>query len=77
MAITAVVPVGDIFAVGQNERCDRLCVDLNQTIPVKNLDELKWYGGCRYSRDCERGTPTIFQHSFAAELAKKFRVISV
>ena len=27
MAITAVVPVDDIFAVGQKERCDRLCVD--------------------------------------------------
>ena len=43
---TAVVHVDDIFAVGQKERCDRLCVDLNQTIPIKNLGDLKWYGGC-------------------------------
>ena len=35
LAITAVVHVDDIFAVGQKERCDRLCVDLNRTIPVK------------------------------------------
>ena len=34
VAITAVVHVDDIFAVGQKERCDRLCVDLNQTIPT-------------------------------------------
>ena len=63
VAITAVVHVDDIFAVGQKERCDRLCVDLNQTIPVKNLGDLKWYGGYRYSRDRERGTLTISQQS--------------
>ena len=77
MAITAVVHVDDIFAVGQKERCDRLCVDLNRTIPVKNLGDLKWYGGCRYSRDRKRGTLTISQQSFAEELVKKFRVTSV
>ena len=54
-----------------------LCVDLNRTIPVKNLGELKWYGGCRYSRDREKGTLTIFQQSFVEELVKKFRVTSV
>ena len=76
MAITAVVHVDDIFDVGQKERCDRLCVDLNRTIPVKNLGDLKWYGGCRYSRDRKRGTLTISQHSFAEELVKKIRVAS-
>ena len=65
VAITAVVHVDDIFAVGQKERCNRLCVDLNQTIPVKNLGDLKWYGGYRYTRDRKRGTLTIFQQSFA------------
>ena len=46
VAITAAVHVDDIFEVGQKERCDRLCVDLDRTIPFKNLDEFKWYGGC-------------------------------
>ena len=44
-AITVVVvPVDDIFAVGQKERCDRLLHDdLNRTIPIDNLlGELKW-----------------------------------
>ena len=77
LAITVVVHVDDIFAVGQKERCDRLCVDLNRTIPVKNLGDLKWYGGCRYSRDRKRGTLAISQQSFAEELVKKFRVTSV
>ena len=77
VAITAVVHVDDIFAVGQKERCDRLCVDLNRPIPVKNLGNLKWYGGCRYSRDRKRGTLTISQQGFAEELVKKFRMTSV
>ena len=55
VAITAVVHVDNIFAVGQKERCNRICVDLNQTVPVKNLGDLKWYGGCQYSRDRKRG----------------------
>ena len=59
MTITAAVHVDDTFAVGLKERCDRLCVDLKKTIPVKNLGELKWYGGYRYPRDRERGTLTI------------------
>ena len=74
VAITAVVHVDDIFAVGQKERCDRLCIDLNRTISVKNLGDLKWYGGCRYSRDRKRGTLTISQQSFAEELVKNFRM---
>ena len=61
VAITAVVHVEDIFAVGKKEKCDRICADLNRTIPVKNLGDLKWYGGCRYSRHRKRGTLTISQ----------------
>ena len=78
MAIAGVVHADDILAVGQKERCDRLCVDLNRAIPVKNQGELmKWYKGCRYSRGRERGTLTISQQSFAEKLGKKFRVTSV
>ena len=61
VVITAAVYVDDILAVGQKERCDRLCIDLYRTIPVKKLYELKWYGGCRYLGDRERGTLTISQ----------------
>ena len=71
MAITAVVHVDHIFAVGQKERCDRLCVDLNRTIPVKNLGALDWYGGCRYSRDRKMGILTISQQSFAEKLGEE------
>ena len=41
VAVAAVVHVDHIFAVGQKERCDRLWVHLNRTIPVKNLGDLK------------------------------------
>ena len=47
VAITAVVYVDDIFAVGQKGICDGLCADLNRAVSVKNLGELKWYGGWR------------------------------
>ena len=77
VTITAVVHVDDIFAVGRKERCDRLCADLNRAIPVKNLGQLTWYGGYRYSRVRERGTLTISQQSFAEGLVKKFDVTSV
>ena len=66
-----------ILAAGLKERYDRLCVELNRAIPVKNLGGLKWYGGYRYSRDRERGTLTICQQNLAGELAKKFDVASV
>ena len=46
-------------------------------IPVKNLGELKWYGGCSYSRDREWRTLTISQQSFAEELVKNFSDDSV
>ena len=72
-----VVHVDGIFAVGQKERCDRLCVDSDEKIPVKNLGESKWYGGCHYSSDRGRGTLTTPQQSFAEELVKKFRVTFV
>ena len=37
-------------------------------VPVKNLGELRWYGGCRYTREREMGTLTISQKTFADEL---------
>ena len=43
-------------------------------VPVKNLGELRWYGGCHYTREREMGTLTIFQKTFADELVKTFCV---
>ena len=45
-------------------------------VPVKNLGDLKWYGGCHYTREREMGTLTISQKTFADELLKKFCVTS-
>ena len=77
MAITAVVHVDTIFAIGQKERWERLCVDVHRTIPVKKVGELKRYGGCCYSRGRKRGTLTRSEQNFAKELMKKFSVTSV
>ena len=45
-------------------------------MPINNLGELKWYAGCRYSRDWDAGTSTISQQAFAENIALKFGVSS-
>ena len=76
VAIIAVVHVDDIFAVGLKSRCDVFRDELNRMVPVKNLGELRWYGGCHYTREREMGTLTISQKTFADELVKTFCVTS-
>ena len=76
VAIIAVVHVDDIFAVGLKSKCDVFRDELNRMVPVKNLGELRWYGGFHYIREREMGTLTISQKTFADELVKKFRVTS-
>ena len=68
--------VDDIFAVGLKSRCDVFRDELNRMVPVKNLGELRWYGGCHYTREREMGTLTISQKIFADEFAKTFCVTS-
>ena len=45
-------------------------------VPVKNSGELRWYGGCHYTREREMGTLTISQKTLADELVKKVCVTS-
>ena len=45
VSIVTVVHVDDIFAVGLKARRDLFCEDLN------GLGRLRWYAGCRFSRD--------------------------
>ena len=68
--------VDDIFAIGLKSRCDVFRDELNRLVPVKNLGELRWYGGCHYTREREMGTLTISQKTFADELVKTFCVTS-
>ena len=75
-SIVTVVHVGDIFAVGRKARCDQFCEDLNRLVPINKLGELRWYDGCRYSRDWDAGTLTISQQAFAENTTLKFGVSS-
>ena len=68
VAIKVGVHVDDIFAVGLESRCDVFLDELNRMVPVKNLGELRWYGGCHYTREREMGTLTISQKTFADEI---------
>ena len=56
-----VVHVDDIFTVWRKARCDKFREDFNRLVPINNLGELRWYAGCRYSRDWGTGTLTISQ----------------
>ena len=71
IAIIAVVHANDIFAVGLKSRCDVFRDELNRMAPVKNLGELRWYGGCHYTRERKMGTLTISRKMFADELVKR------
>ena len=59
-----------------SSRCDVFRDELNRMVPVKNLYELRWYGGCHYTREREMGILTISQKTFADELVKTFCVTS-
>ena len=63
--------------MGLKSRCDKFCEDLNQFVPINNLGELRWYAGCRYSRDWDTGTLTISQQVFAESTVAKFGVTRV
>ena len=76
VAIIAVVHVDDIFAVRLKSRCDVFRDELNRMVPVKDLGELRWYGGCHYTRERQMGTLTISQKTFGDELVKTFCVTS-
>ena len=65
-----------IFFVGLKRRYDAFRDELNRMVPVKNFGELRWYGGCHYTREREMGTLTISQKKFADELVKRFCVTS-
>ena len=56
VACIAVVHVDDIFAVSLESWCDVFRDELNRMVPVKNLGELRWYGGLHYTREREMGS---------------------
>ena len=76
VAIIAVVHVYNIFAVGLKSRCDAFRDESNRMVPVRNMGELRWYGGCPYTREREMGTLTISQKTIADGLVKTFCVTS-
>ena len=63
-------------AAGRKARCNQFCEDLYRQVPINNLGELRWYAGCRYSKDWDFATSTILQQAFAENTASKFIVSS-
>ena len=61
VVVVVVVHVDNIFSVGLKSRYDKFSVDLNRYVPITNLGELRWYAGCRFSRDAVLDTVTMSQ----------------
>ena len=69
--LTILVHVDNIFAAGKKARCDQFGRDLNQMVPIKDLQELRSCLGCVYERGWKKGTLNISQRPFAEQLASK------
>ena len=74
VSIVVVVRVDDIFAMGHKNRCDKVCDDLNQFVPINNMGELGWYAGRQFSRDWDARMLTISQQILAESTVAKFGV---
>ncbi|CAB1120305.1 unnamed protein product [Ectocarpus sp. CCAP 1310/34] len=74
VTMVVVIHVDDIFSIGLKSRCDQFGVDLNRYVPISNLGELRWYTGCRFSRDTVLGTVSISQQAVAEKIVAKFGV---
>ena len=74
VVMVVVVHVDDIFSIGLKSRCDKFGVDLNRYAPITNLGELRWYAGCRFSRDAVLGAVNMSQQAVAEKMVAKFGV---
>ena len=74
VVVMVVVHVDNIFSIGLKSRCDKFGVDLKRYVPITNLGELRWYAGCRFSRDAVLGTVTMSQQAVAEKIVAKFGV---
>ena len=74
VVMVVVAHVDYIFSIGLKSRCDKFGVDLNRCVPITNLGELRWYAGCRFSRDAVLGTVTMSQQAVAEKITAKFGV---
>ncbi|CAB1108324.1 unnamed protein product [Ectocarpus sp. CCAP 1310/34] len=77
VTMVVVVHVDDIPSIGRKGRCDQFGADLIKYVPISNLGELRWYAGCRFSRDIhvEQGTLAISQQAVAEKMVAKLDVI--
>ena len=67
--MSIVVHVDDILPWGRRHSVMSFVRDLNQMVPVKILGELRWYSGCFFERDWEKGVLNISQQTFTDQLA--------
>lgn len=69
--MVTILHVDGIFACRRENRCDRLCEDLNRLVPINNLGELRWYAGGRFVVYLDADILTIPQQAFDETTAAK------
>ena len=74
VVMVVVVHVDDIFSIGLKSRCDKFGVDLKRYVTITNLGELRWYAGCRFSRDAVLGTVILSQQAVVEKTVFNFGV---
>ena len=75
VSVVVVVHVDYNFAMRLKSRCDTFCEELNQCVLINNLGELRWYTGCRFSRDWDAGTLTKSQVPWRSSVSLVARVL--
>ena len=83
LTITAIVGADGIFNildVGRKSsinRCSDFCEDLGRAalLPVKSLGELRWYGGCQFTRGRLNGLLKMSPEAFADSSVETFGAV--
>ena len=65
-----------LFSVGCKSRCDRFCEDLGRVVLGNNLGELRWYGGCQFTRGRPNGLLKVSQKTFTDYLMETFGAVT-
>ncbi|CAB1107819.1 unnamed protein product [Ectocarpus sp. CCAP 1310/34] len=70
------IHVDDILYAGTKSLAEVVVAALGDSLPTKNLGEVKFFLGCEYIRDREAGTKEISQESYIRSVLDKFNVCS-
>ncbi|CAB1115195.1 unnamed protein product [Ectocarpus sp. CCAP 1310/34] len=69
------IHVDDILYAGSKSLAETVVAALGDSLPTKNLGEVKFFLGCAFRRDREAGTIEISQESYIRSVLERFNVV--